>query len=276
MKPLFMWAGGKTKMMKHYASLMPSKVEKYVEPFFGGGAMLIKVMKEYSPNHVRINDINADIMGIYTAIRDDHLNFINFMDSHSNKYLPLSKDDRKKLFYDIRQENAFDHQKWSPTEQAAVLYFLMKTAFNGIWQINKNTNNRFGTPSGLLNQRDVVYDRDNVKAWNQMMNATECMITSNDWSVIPTGDFTFMDPPYRDSFADYNESFPDSELLKLIDTLRSNKTTWICNRECNDGFFDNLGVEIHKFPVTYTAGRRKKTERGYEAMKATEVLLINR
>ena len=276
MKPLFMWAGDKTKMMKHYAPFMPSKVERYVEPFFGGGAMLIKVMKEYSPTLVRINDINADIMGIYTAIRDDHVNFMNFMDSHSNRYLPLSKDDRKKLFYEIREENAWDHQKWSPTEQAAVLYFLMKTAFNGIWQINKNTNNRFGTPSGLLNQRDAIYDRDNVKAWNHMMNSTVCLITSADWSTVPHGDFTFMDPPYRDSFADYNESFPDSELLKLIDALKANKGTWICNRDCDDGFFDNLGVEVHKFPVTYTAGRRKKTEDGYEAKKATEVLLINR
>ena len=276
MKPLFMWAGGKSKMMKHYAPFMPSSLNSYSEPFFGGGAMLIHVMKGYSPALVRINDINADIMGIYSAIKDDCANFMKFVDCHQQRYIPLSKEDRKKLFYEIREENATGYQNWNPTEQAAVLYFLMKTAFNGIWQINKNTNNRFGTPSGLLNQKDVIYDRDNVLAWSHMMNSTNCVITSNDWSCVPHGDFTFMDPPYRDSFADYNEAFSDTELLKLIDALRANKVTWICNRDCDDGFFDNLEVEIHKFPVTYTAGRRKKTEDGYEAKNATEVLLINR
>ena len=42
-KPLFIWAGGKSKMMKHYAPLFPSRfdtdIKSYSEPFFGGGAM---------------------------------------------------------------------------------------------------------------------------------------------------------------------------------------------------------------------------------------------
>ena len=41
MKPLFMWAGGKNKMMKHYQPYLPSYVTQYQEPIFGGGAMII-------------------------------------------------------------------------------------------------------------------------------------------------------------------------------------------------------------------------------------------
>ena len=37
------------------------------------------------------------------------------------------------------------------------------------------------------------------------------VITSTDWKDVPMGDFTFYDPPYRDSFANYITSFPDSE-----------------------------------------------------------------
>jgi dTDP-D-glucose 4,6-dehydratase len=33
---------------------------------------------------------------------------------------------------------------------------------------------------------------------------------------------------------------------------------------------------IDKFPVTYTAGRRKKTDEGFEAKPATEVLIRNK
>lgn len=276
MKPLFMWAGGKSKMMKHYVPFMNfEKVDTYSEPFFGGGAMLIKVMKDHAPRKVYINDINADIMNIYSAIKTNPNLFIAEMNGYQSIYLPLSKEDRKKYFYDLRTTHAFEYEKYDPVPRAALLYFLMKTAFNGIWQINKNTNNRFGTPSGLLNQKDAVYDRDNVLAWSHMLNSTDTVLTSTDWSNVPISDFTFMDPPYRDSFADYNESFPDSELLKLMKLVEDHRGAWLCNRDCGDGFFDGMKATVHRFPVTYTAGRRKKTDDGYEAKKATEILAYN-
>jgi DNA adenine methylase len=198
MKPLFMWAGGKSKMMKHYRPLMPKEIRGYSEPFFGGGAMFVEVMG------------------------------------------------------------------------------LMKTAFNGIWQVNKNTNGRFGTPCGLLNQVDKVYDKENVREWNRALNSTEVIITSVDWKDVPVEDFTFYDPPYRDSFADYGKEFPDKKLEEIISLVEGGKGIWLCNRDSGDGFFDNRKAEIHRFPVTYTAGRRKKTDAGYEAKKATEILLLNR
>ena len=42
MTPLFMWAGGKTKLIdNHYGPFLPERFDKYHEPFFGGGAMFI-------------------------------------------------------------------------------------------------------------------------------------------------------------------------------------------------------------------------------------------
>ena len=43
MKPLFMWAGGKTKMLKKYEQHLPSDFTSYHEPFCGGGAMFIGI-----------------------------------------------------------------------------------------------------------------------------------------------------------------------------------------------------------------------------------------
>ena len=47
MKPLFIWAGGKTKVLKHYAPFMPTAFDTYYEPFFGGGAMFLNVVQRY-------------------------------------------------------------------------------------------------------------------------------------------------------------------------------------------------------------------------------------
>jgi site-specific DNA-adenine methylase len=86
MKPLFIWAGGKNKMLKHYKSLMPENVSTYCEPFFGGGAMYIHVVNHYNPKHLIINDINEDIVRIYKTIKTDFQSFTLLMDEMSKEY----------------------------------------------------------------------------------------------------------------------------------------------------------------------------------------------
>lgn len=276
MKPLFMWAGGKTKLLKQYMPYMPHTVNSYCEPFFGGGAMFIYVMNRYKPNYARINDINPSIVGIYSAIKNDCDEFVKHLELYESVYLPLSKEDRKKYYYDVREAHAYDYQNMSATEESATLYFLMKTGFNGIFQINKNTNNRYGTPAGLLNQKTEVYNRDVLAWWHEVLQVAD--ITNTDWktacSGLPDDTFFFFDPPYRESFADYGFSFTDENLVDLINFADSKKSVMLSNRD-DEGWFDNHNrtLSVAKFPITYTAGRRKKTEDGYEAKKATEILL---
>jgi DNA adenine methylase len=275
MKPLFMWAGGKTRVIKHYSQFMPQDFRTYYEPFFGGGAMFVHVMNNYKPDHVVLNDANEGIINIYRAIRSDVGEFINHLESLSAKYIPLNKEDRKKLYYDIRHEHAYNYLSWSPIQEAATLYFLMRTGFNGIWQINKNTNNRFGTPSGLLNQKDVIYDIEVVRWWHHALQ--NVIIARGDWRDVcsddPTG-FFFFDPPYRDSFADYGNAFDDDALTDLIDFADRQEQVFICNR-ADDDYFDNIfnSLNVHYFDITYTAGRRKRTDQGHAAKKAREILL---
>lgn len=283
-KPLFIWAGGKTKMLKHYLPIMPKQVDTYVEPFFGGGAMFCHMVQNYQPKKLVINDVNADIVRIYNSIKNNLPEFLVKLDSYCNVYLPMNKEDRKKYYFEVRHEHAYDFDKWSEAEEAATLYFLMKTGFNGIFQINKNTNGRYGTPAGLLNQTDKVYEIDVVKWWNKALQNAEIM--SGDWKEclkqVPDEDntFVFLDPPYRDSFTSYGQEFDDEQQEKLIKYVRSRKlsTAFLCNRDSNDGWFEQrLGnLTMDKFPVTYTAGRRKQTEEGYEAKPAIEVLIRNK
>jgi DNA adenine methylase len=283
-KPLFIWAGGKNKMLKHYLPIMPKQVDTYVEPFFGGGAMFCHIVQNYQPKKLVINDVNADIVRIYNSIKNNLPEFLIKLDSYCNVYLPMNKEDRKKYYFEVRHEHAYDYDKWSEAEEAATLYFLMKTGFNGIFQINNNTNRRYGTPAGLLNQKDKVYELDVVNWWNKALQNTEVM--SGDWKEclkqVPDEDntFVFLDPPYRDSFTSYGQTFGDDEQEKLIKYVRSRKlsTAFLCNRDAEDGWFEErLGkLMMDKFPVTYTAGRRKQTEEGFEAKQATEVLIRNK
>jgi DNA adenine methylase len=281
MKPLFIWAGGKNKMLKHYKPFMPKNVLSYCEPFFGGGAMFIHVVEKYAPKELIINDINSDIIRIYKTIKSDCDNFISVMDELSEEYLPLDKAARKDYYYSLRHKHAYDYVSWDSTREAAVLYFLMKTGFNGIFQLNINTNNRYGTPSGLLNQKDKVYEKDVVEWWNKTLQNTT--ILSGNWkdSVSYIEDkedsFIFLDPPYRGSFTSYGQEFGDDKQRELISYVQGQKqsTVFLCNRDVNDGFYNDINLKIDKFDITYTAGRRKKTEDGFEAKPAVELLIRN-
>jgi len=283
MKPLYIWAGGKNKMLKKYVDHLPKSFSTYVEPFFGGGAMYCWAYQKNPDASFVINDINESIINIYTSIKYDLSNFLNRMDELSNEYLPLDKPARKEYYFNLRHQHAFDYEVWDRTIESATLYFLMKTGFNGIWQINKNTNGRFGTPSGLLNQKDKVYDKENVLEWHSALQHTT--ILSGDFTATlehSTKDsYTFLDPPYRGSFTQYGVDFDDKIQLSVLDHLNKCKEqgsyTLLSNRDVGDGFFeDNVGDnQMAYFDVTYTAGRRKKNNDGsFSAKPAREVLIF--
>ena len=58
-KPFIKWAGGKSQLINDIRTKYPKKVERYCEPFVGGGAVLLDVLANLHPSEVFINDINA-------------------------------------------------------------------------------------------------------------------------------------------------------------------------------------------------------------------------
>ena len=283
-KPLFRWAGGKSRLLKFYeqSEILPIDVDTYVEPFFGGGAMFLYVVGKYNPQRIFINDINPGIISIYQSIKTDVSRFVHHVSVLESQYLPYSKEDRKKFYYEVRHDHAYKYQQWSPTQESATLFFLMKTGFNGIWQINQNTNNRYGTPSGLLNETTEVFDRGVVDFWHNALQVAT--ITCGDWSNTANvqGDhvFWFFDPPYRGSITSYGQVFGDDDqknLLEFAKTVPSDSRVLLCNDDVGDAFFeDNLGdLGILYRDVKHTAGRRKQTDEGFEAKSAREIVIHN-
>ncbi len=297
MKPLYMWAGGKNKMIPKYQAdpgIPMSGYDTYVEPFFGGGAMMIHVY-ENNPTvkNFVLNDINPEIVGLYRAIRDHVAEFIRIVDSLADPYLKMDKDARKAFYYATRKQYATAYQGWGTTEESAVLYFLMKTAFNGIWQTTQEAKGRFCTPSGLLNHQGTVYDKDNVMDWHRFLQRVT--IHSGDWTQcceqVEGRAFYFFDPPYRDSFTQYGTVFDDQAHQDLINFCKTqdlaDHLVMYCNRKAGDtdNFYTaNQGqLLLNEYDIKYTAGRRATetvVEKGKQKQKRTakqarEILLYS-
>lgn len=255
----------------------------FVEPFFGGGAMTCWIANNTDCQRFVINDINPEIVQLYQIIKHDVHAFMSTCDVFCEDYLKKDHKGRKEYYYEIRDQYIKGGYN-DRTYESATLYFLMKTCFNGIFQPTKESKGRFATPCGLLNQKDRVYDRDNVLAWHEFLQRVE--IKSGDWkdaTDVEGRAFYFMDPPYRDSFTQYGQVFPDGAHEDLIrfcneQDLADNLVMY-CNRETADTFYaDNQGdLALGTYGVTYTAGRRATEEDGARtAKKAQEILLFSK
>ena len=70
MNALIKWPGGKAREIKHIEDLIPP-FERYIEPFFGGGAMFFFL----KPNNALINDISNNLMEFYDLVKKQDNNF---------------------------------------------------------------------------------------------------------------------------------------------------------------------------------------------------------
>lgn len=70
MKPLVKYRGGKSKEISNLIKQIPQFSGRYIEPFFGGGALFFHL----EPKRAIINDINSKLMTFYLGVKDNFEN----------------------------------------------------------------------------------------------------------------------------------------------------------------------------------------------------------
>ena len=82
-KPFLKWAGGKGQILNKIRPLYPkelgSKINKYIEPFIGGGAVFFDVVTNYKLDTYIINDINKELINTYKAIQQDINSLLGYL-----------------------------------------------------------------------------------------------------------------------------------------------------------------------------------------------------
>lgn len=191
---------------------------------------------------------------------------------------------RRAFYFSVRQRYQELQTDRQSTFDAATLYFLMKTGFNGVWQTKGNTD-IFNTPCGLMRHTDSIYDKENVMEWHKALQGVTLLNGDFAATLDYAEDdcFIFMDPPYRGCFTQYGVDFDDNIQQSVVDYLNNaadiGAYTIMSNRDVGDDFFqERQGTNIiETFDVTYTVGRRKKEDDGtYSAKKAKEILMIGK
>ena len=73
MQPFIKWAGGKTNELSIIKENMPKNINRYIEPFIGGGAAYLDINHKTS----LINDLSTELINLYTCIKEQNKAFFD-------------------------------------------------------------------------------------------------------------------------------------------------------------------------------------------------------
>lgn len=212
MKPLVKYRGGKSKEIPHLIKHIPSFTGRYIEPFFGGGALYFHL----EPKRAIINDINSKLMAFYKGVKSDFEILSKELQEIEKTYLINRRkfeelkaktpdlrvdDDNEALYYQIRDMfNDLTEKKFS---DALLYFFINKTAYSGM--IRYNAKGEFNVPYGRyanLNTSLVTKAHSKLLANTEIYNLDYKKI----FDMANEDDFMFLDPPYDCVFSDYGNA----------------------------------------------------------------------
>jgi DNA adenine methylase len=211
-RPLLKWAGGKRQLLPQLRSYYPDRFIRYIEPFFGSGAVFFDLLNtgRLRGRRARLADVNPDLIGCYLAVRDNVEDVILALHWLAREHARRGNE----LYYTIRDRFNILRAAgglrglYSP-DMAAMLIYLNRTGFNGLFRQNRD--GAFNVPAGrYLNPRisDPHHLRSVAEAWQQRGVTIELASFDAMLAQAGRGDFVYCDPPYAPlsrtaSFAHY-------------------------------------------------------------------------
>ena len=292
-RPFVKWAGGKGSLIPQLNNFYPYElkngiIERYIEPFVGGGAVLIDILQKYDVQEAYAFDINIDLINSYNVIKNDVEDLITNLKQMETEYLQLEQEERKNYFYNKRDEynNYTLEENEHSIQRAAQFIYLNRTCFNGLYRVNKA--GKFNVPMGS-HKNPTICDEENLRNLSKLIQNVQFQYGDYKRSMeyVTENTFVYFDPPYRplnvtSGFTSYTkEDFNDENQKELAEFYRelneqnaklmlSNSNPKNTNKE--DTFFDNIyqGFNIDEIYASRMINANSKG-RG----KISEILVTN-
>lgn len=252
-KPFIKWVGGKRQLIQHIEKRLPKKINKYIEPFVGGGALFMHLQNK----ETIINDYSEDLVNAYIQIKTEPQKLMEKLDEYEKSHIQSGDE----FYYKVREMDR--KENWNEidlTTKAARLIYLNKACFNGLYRVSKN--GYFNVPSNKKN-KIITYDKDNILRLSEFLNRKTVEILCGDFSEAcknaKKGDFIFFDPPYdmlnKQTFESYTKDgfgvegqMRLAELFKKLDkkgcyVMLTNHNTDLINKLYKDYHIDVISVK---------------------------------
>ena len=289
-KPFLKWVGGKGQLIDKIEKFYPfdNKINKYAEPFIGGGAVLFDILNKFELEKIYISDVNIELLNCYKVIKEKVQKLVDKLKVFENEFLVKDKEDRKIYYYEKREQfnNLKLENNSEEVKRAALMIFLNRTCFNGLYRVNKK--GLFNVPMGDY-KNPKICDEENLINISKKLKNVDIIYGDykKSYDFIDKNTFVYFDPPYRplnqtSSFTSYTEyTFGDKEQIELSEyfKLLNEKGAKLLlsnsdpkNENIEDNFFDDLYKE---FDISRIEANRSINSNGEKRGKITEILVNN-
>ena len=203
-RPFLKWAGGKRQLLPQLRRFYPRTFERYIEPFFGSGAVFFDL---HAAGHLRDRDVvlidsNADLIGCYETVRNAPEEVAGELDALAAAHAQGGRT----LYYAVRDERfnplrdrlrQGDGRIAYTPALAAMFIYLNRTGFNGLFRVNAS--GAFNVPAGRY-ERPNIADRERLLGVAAALAGPRVRLICGSFEraldVAETGDFLYFDPPY--------------------------------------------------------------------------------
>lgn len=266
MKSFIKFVGGKQQLWPEIQKRLPKEITVYVEPFLGGGSVLLNLLSlpeddPQRPKLVLVYDNNPDLIDCWRSIKSKEAlpYLINELNRLKTNYLNKeSEEDRKDYFYtcrdkfnDLRTSRNADMSFAIPlikdykiAIKTAYFIFINKTCFNGLFRVSKS--NKFNTPHGKY-KNPSIFEPNHLRRIHELIQNVEFIHGDYETSltVASANTFFYLDPPYekinKDSFQAYTkEGFDFLRYLNFLKVLDEKGCKVLASNSCFPGYSDFL------------------------------------
>jgi len=257
-RPFLKWAGGKRSILQELTDRMPKEYNGYYEIFLGGAALFFSI----KPQKAYLSDVNFHLILTFRAVRDDVERLITNLKIHASKH------DNE---YYTKSRQRLSKEK-DPTKLGALLIYLNKTCYNGLYRVNKS--GEFNVPIGSY-ASPAILDEDNLRLVSKALQGVEIMQHVFSQVKIEPKNFYYLDPPYHKTYDGYDSSrFGDKdheELAAFCHKLDKTGCFFMVSNSDND-FVRKL---YDGFNIEQVQASRFLSCKGDQRGKETELIIRN-
>lgn len=248
--PLF-YTGDKYKLIDELKKYFPSEIDKFIEPFVGGGSVFLNV----NANEFYENDIDKNIMSIheYLSSFSDSKTLLDilftkideykFTCSYKEKTVPKELKEKYVKTYFAKYNNEFYKklkEKYNASDRSDIadLYLLLIYGFNRMLRFNQNGD--FNLPVGNVDFNQNAYDA--LVNYVRLTNEKKIVWSNKGYKsflgemTLSEKDFVYLDPPYLITASEYNKLWnqkDDDELCELLDSFSEKKIKFALSNVVN-------------------------------------------
>lgn len=213
--PIIKIPGGKRDQVEAIAACLPKRINAYVEPFFGGGAVffhLTKTKRLERADRIVLSDLDQGLIDFYNAVRRNPALFFGEVLHRHEEYVRAPKE----TYYTWRT-------KWNEGRRDPHLVALLRfAAFNGLWRENRR---------GLMNAPWGKHARLALPGFERLKATANALMSAEILSMpyhevlqarsglARYGTVLYVDPPYLNTFDKYSAAgFSLGDHERLVET----------------------------------------------------------